>query len=60
MGRDKVVGIATSYGLDGTEIESWWWRDFLHPSRQDLGPTLQPVQWVPGLFPKGKAAGAWH
>jgi len=24
--------IATGYGLDGSGIESRWWRDFSHPS----------------------------
>ena len=47
-GRDSSVGIATRYGLDGLGIESWWGRDFPHPSRPDLGPTQPPVQWVPG------------
>jgi hypothetical protein len=58
-GRDSVVGIATRYGLDGPGIESRWRRDFTQSSRPALGPTQPPVQWVAGLFPGGKAAGAW-
>ena len=60
MGRDSSVGTATRYGLDGPGIESRWGRDFSQPSRPALGPTQPPIQWVPGLFPGGKAAGAWR
>jgi hypothetical protein len=60
VGRDSSVGIATRYGLDDPGIESRWGWDFLHPSRPTLGPTQPPVQWVPGLFPGGKAAGVWR
>jgi hypothetical protein len=48
-GRDSSVSIATRYGLDGPEIESWRGRDFPHPSRPALVPTQPPIQWVPGL-----------
>jgi hypothetical protein len=60
VGRDSVVCIATLYGLEGPGIESRWGRDFPHPSRSAMGPTQPPVQWIPGLFPGGKTAGAWR
>ena len=61
MGRDSSVGIATRYGLDGLGIESPWGGEIFRarPDRP-LGPTQPPVQWVPGLFPGGKAVGAWR
>ena len=48
--RDSSVAIAARYGLGGPGIESWWRRDFPHPSRLALGPTQPPVQWVSGLY----------
>jgi len=56
--RYSSVGIATRYGLDGPGIESREGRDFPDPSRPALRPTQLPIQWVPGLFPVGKEAGA--
>jgi hypothetical protein len=49
-GRD-IVGIATCYRLESPELEPWWGRNFLHPSRLAPRPSQSPVQWVLGLFP---------
>jgi hypothetical protein len=54
---NSIVSIATRYGLDGPGIEYRWGRAFPNPSRPVLGPTQPPIQWVPGLFPGGKAVG---
>ena len=56
-GLSNVVGIGTSYGLDGPGIESRWGRDFPHLSKPALGP---PSLLYKGyrVFPGGKAAGA--
>jgi hypothetical protein len=59
VGRNCVVAIASRYGFVRPGIESRWGRDFPHPSRPALDSTQPNVQWVQGVFPGGKAAGAW-
>jgi hypothetical protein len=59
VGRDSSVSIATLYGVDGPGIESRWGRDFPQSSIPPMGPTQPPIQWVPGLFLGGEAAGVW-
>jgi hypothetical protein len=58
MGRGRVVGIATRYRLDGDRIPV----KARFSAHVRTGPgTFQPtVKLVPGLFPAGKAAGAWR
>ena len=36
-------------------VECRWGRDFPHPSRH----SQSRIQWIPGFFPVGEAAGAW-
>jgi hypothetical protein len=56
VGRGSVGGVARRYGLDCQGIECWLGRDFPHQSSPALGHFQRPVQWVQGLFPRGKAA----
>jgi hypothetical protein len=60
VGLDSSVIIGTCYGQDGPEIESQCGQILPRPSRLALGITQSPVQRVLGLFPGGKAAGAWR
>jgi len=60
VGWERSVRIATGYGMDSLGIEFRWGRDFERLSRTSIRPNQPPVQWVPGLFPRGTAAGAWR
>jgi hypothetical protein len=54
-------GQLSPYGLVGSGIESRWGGGVLpRTSRPDLGPTQPSLQVALGLFPRDKAAGAWH
>jgi len=48
------VGIATGYGLDGPEIESWWGAKFSAPVQ--TGPGAHPTSYTIGTvsFPGAK------
>jgi len=42
-------GSSVGYELDGSGKEFRWGRNFPYLSRSALGPTQNPVHWVPGL-----------
>jgi hypothetical protein len=47
-------------GRSGPGSKSRWGRDFSAPVKTKPGVQPAPAQWVPGLFPGGKAVGAWR
>jgi hypothetical protein len=57
VGRDRAVGIATRYGLDGPGIDSRWVARFSAPI--ETGPEGQPVSYTKdtGSFPWVKRPG---
>jgi len=57
--RDSSVGIATCYRLDGPGIESRWRAKFSATVQNGSEAHPVPIQWVSGVFPRGKAVGAW-
>jgi hypothetical protein len=54
---DNVVYMATCNKQEGQELEPPWGRDFLDPFKPAPRPIQPPVE--PGLYPGGKAVGAW-
>jgi hypothetical protein len=46
QGRESSVGIATSYGIDGPAIESWWGTRFSAPVQ--TGPGAHPASYTMG------------
>jgi hypothetical protein len=46
VGRDRIVGIETRYGLDGPGIESRWGAIFSEPVQ--TGPGAHPAPYTMG------------
>ena len=53
----SVQQLATAWSVRGSNRGGG--RDFPHLFRPALRPTQPDIKWVPGLFPRGKAAEAW-
>jgi hypothetical protein len=60
MGRDNTVGIATRYGMDGPGTESRWEARIATPVQTGLGAYPASYTMGTGIFPGGKAVGAWR
>lgn len=58
-GRLSVVGIAILWGLECLGLETLFGQNFLESYGRALKPTPSPVQWVRGVSPGVKSAGAW-
>ena len=59
---NSLVGIAARYTQDDPEFEPRQIQEIFsssYPYRPSLGLTQLSLQWVPKIFPCGKAAGAW-
>jgi hypothetical protein len=59
-GPDSSVSIETHYGLEGSEIDFRWERNYPHLSRPALWSAQPPIQWILGLFVGGNVDGAWR
>jgi len=60
---DNVVGIATSYRLDGSGFQPQCGQEILafpYLSRTTIEPTQPPVQWIPEPFPGRWAFGLFR
>lgn len=57
--QDRLVCVATRYGLDGSEDRIPVGQVYAHPPRPALGPTQPPIQGLLGLSLEGKVTKAW-
>jgi hypothetical protein len=57
--RDRIVGIATCYELDGPRIESQW-GEILSICPDRSGAQLTSCKMGIGVLSRGKAAGSWR